>query len=141
MSFDSESGVTATSGQVGSSGTAYLFSDGRFSFAAADVNFSVNVAQNGVNAAIGPLFDPGFNANVGPNGAVLLAEVNFDIVGVGDAILNLSLGVQGFLQFPGLPNPSLGSGVIVGVAAIPEPSALALLMLGSVGLVARRKRS
>ena len=45
--------------------------------------FSVNIVDNGVNPALGPLFDPGFNADVGPNGAVLLARLDFDIGGSG----------------------------------------------------------
>ena len=37
----------------------------------------LNTTQNGVDPALGPLFDPGFVAGVGPNGAVLLARIDF----------------------------------------------------------------
>ena len=101
--------------------------------------FSVNVAQNGINPAITPLFNPHFEPGVGPNGAVLLAEVNYDVVGDGSATLDLFFGPQGILSLPDIfINPSFGSATFVGV---PEPSTLALLMLGSVGLIGRRKRS
>ena len=106
--------------------------------------FAVNVAQNGVNPALGPLFDPGFDANVGPNGAFLLAEVDFELFG-GTATLDFSLGDQGALQLPSIIlDPTFGSATHTGTGddgCIPEPSSLALLMLGSVGLVGRRKRS
>lgn len=104
----------------------------------------MNVAQNGVNPALGPLFDPGFDANVGPNGAFLLAEVDFELFG-GTATLDFSLGDQGALQLPSIIlDPTFGSATHTGTGddgCIPEPSSLALLMLGSVGLVGRRKRS
>ena len=108
--------------------------------------FAVNVIQNGINPATGPSFDPEFNANIGPNGAALLAEVNFNIVGAGTAILDFGLGTQGAIAFtPGeLPpiavvDPSFESATLV--VDIPEPSSASLLILGSVGLIARRKRA
>ena len=113
--------------------------------------FSVNVAQNGVNPALGPLFDPGFDAEVGPNGAFLLAEVTFDIVGEGFADIELSLGDQGVIQFPDIVlDPSFGSaslGTFAGGGGgtpdpiIPEPSSAVLLLLGSAGMFAKRRKS
>lgn len=182
-SFDSTSAVTSTAALPGSSGTAYIFSDGLFGFNAVDLDFSVsdssvllltdgvsynnpfdsiggtafdssvlvidtdrasgslfsvNVTQNGVDPALTPDFNPHFEAGVGPNGAVLLASVNYDVVGAGSADLNFSLNLGDSLDPVVRPVPPLGSATIVGV---PEPSALALLMLGCVGLVARRNRS
>jgi hypothetical protein len=183
-SFESESAVTSVNEQLGTSGTAYLFSDRLLPFDAIDLNFTtsdasvilltdgrsfnepfptlggsafnssevtiedggasgnlfaVNVTQNGINPAITEMFNPHFDAGVGPNGAVLLAAVNYDVVGLGDATLDLALGPQGILVFIGLLDPTFGSATLT-VDAVPEPSAMLLLMLGSVGLVARRKR-
>ena len=187
-SFDSTSVVNNIQNQIpGSSGTAYIFSDGLFGFDALDLNFTssnsavllftdglatnptfnavggtrfdasvitidpgmtgsadngnlfaVNVNQNGVNPTLGPLFDPGFDANVGPNGAVLLAEVNYEI-GLSGAPVDLSFSLGFALQNPSnLLDPEFGTATING---FPEPSSVILLVLGSVGLVARRKRS
>ena len=54
--------------------------------------FAVNVTQNGVNPAVSPLFAPDFNANIGPNGAILLASVDFTAAETGDHTLEFSLG-------------------------------------------------
>jgi hypothetical protein len=164
--------------QVGDFGTAFIFSDGLFSFDALDLNFtssdssvllltdgetsnptfetvggrkfdssvitidpsgssgnlfSVSVTENGVNPALGQLFDPGFDIDVGPNGAVLLAEIAYELVGEGMASIELSLGTQGILQFPdSVLSPSLGStSLTVGsTSVIPEPSSAALLGTG-----------
>ena len=102
---------------------------------------------------MGPLFDPGFDAEVGPNGATLLAEVTFDIVGSGFADIELSLGDQGVIQFPDIVlDPSFGSASLLGLAEggggdgtsdpiIPEPSSAVLLLLGSAGMFAQRRKS
>lgn len=82
--------------------------------------FSVNVTQNGVNTFLGPLFDPGFVADVGPNGAVMLARVDYEWVGnlvdyanledYGCKDFTISLGPQGAVELPdNILNPSLGS--------------------------------
>ena len=106
-----------------------------------DANFfAVNVVQNGVNPALGPLFDPDFVLGIGPNGAALLAEVNYNFTNSlgGPVTLGFALGTNGAIQLPNTPlNPSFGTAII----SIPEPSSIALLVLGSVGLVSRRKRS
>ncbi len=138
----------------GDTGSAYIFSDGRFGFDAIDLNFTlsdpdvirftggegfnptfntvggmrfdvsnvtvdagggagnlfaVNVTQNGINTVLGPLFDPGFVPGIGPNGALLLARVDFEVLADGQANLELSLGRQGILQLPDLAiNPTFG---------------------------------
>lgn len=119
--------------------------DGRF--------LGINITQNGVNPALSPTFDPGFDSAVGVDGAVLLARVDYNIVGAGtttfDLFLNPDTVAPVILLDDSEPdgtlvlNPTLGSGTLtVGPAAIiPEPSSLTLLLLGSVGLVARRKRA
>ncbi len=177
---------TTTAGSVGSTGTAYIFSDLPFSFDAIDLDFStsnsaavlltggstfnepfsvigssafnaanitidaggatgnyfaVNATQNGINPMVTPLFNPHFVTEVGINGAVLLASVDYEIVGEGGATLDFSLGTQGALDLPDIfRNPTFGSGTIA-VEAIPEPSSAALLVLGAAAMVARRKRS
>ena len=193
-SFDSASANAEGTGEVGDTGTAFIFVDGLFALDALDLNFTssdssvllltggagtnptfnavggmrfdssvvtidpgatgvndngnlfaVNVAQNGINPALGPLFDPDFDANVGPNGATLIASIDYDVVGAGTATLDFSLGSQGALQLPDIIlDPAFGLGTFTGTGGgpiIPEPSSAVLLVLGSVGLVARRRRS
>ena len=80
--------------------------------------FAVNVAENGVNPLISALFDPDFDANVGPNGAVLLASVDYSVVGPGTATLEFSLGPQGVTIPLGISlNPSFGSATVTVVPA------------------------
>ena len=101
---------------------------------------------------VGPgtqLLDPLFDQEVGVNGAFPLARVDYNIVGIGSVDLELSLGENGvaFVDSSTDPiinnvlSPELGSASLtVGPSVIPEPSSLALLMLGSVVLITRRKR-
>lgn len=76
--------------------------------------FSVNFVENGVNPALSPLYDPNFEAAVGPNGGVLLARLDFEIVGRNStANFDFSLGLQGALQFPENElTPVFGSAVL-----------------------------
>ena len=78
--------------------------------------FSVNIAQNGINPAITPLFDPHFEPGVGPNGAVLLARVDFELPlfsGVDTVDFEFALGRLGAFQLPStVLNPSLGSATL-----------------------------
>lgn len=76
--------------------------------------FPISASQNGVDPALGPLFDPGFDSGVGPNGAVLLARVDFEVIGEGAVDLAFALGPQGAFQFPDTElNPTLGSAFFV----------------------------
>ena len=117
------------------------------------------ISENGVNPPLGVLFDPDYDAAVdvsGTDGAFLLARVDYDIVGQGTVNFDLQIDpTNGVIDLVPNPdpdasgpltvelNPSLGSATLtVGPAVgVPEPSTLTLLMLGSVGLVARRKRA
>ena len=196
VSFEPDSLQSTDFQGVGTSGTAFIYSDGLFGFDALDLDitssdpsvlmltggdafnptfdvlggerfdssvltvdsdtnignlFSVNATQNGVNPTLGPLFDPGFDAKVGPNGATLLAEVTFDIVGEGFADIELSLGDQGVIQLPDIVlDPSFGSASLGTFAGggdgtpypiIPEPSSAVVLLLGSAGMFAKRRKS
>ncbi len=123
-------------------GTAFDSSALTFDAATGGANlFAVNVTENGINPAVSALFNPGFEAGVGANGAVLLATLDYTVTGAGDATIGFSLGDQGALQLPNtVLDPVFGTGSFT-AEAIPEPSSLALFVLGSIGLVSRRKRS
>jgi len=146
LSLTGGQGFNPTFGAVG--GLRFDSSDVSIDALTGDGNlFAVNVSENGVNPALGPLFDPGFVAGVG----VLLAEIDFDVVGGGSASVGFSLGEQGALLLPDIeldPDFGVAPATLTAEAAevgegedIPEPSSLALLLMGAAGLVARRKRA
>lgn len=185
-SFQSDSATNSTEGLVGTSGTAYIFSDRPYSFEDIDLYFTssdsavllltggttfnepfnilpdsafnssvvtidgggasgrfyaVRNSQNGINPAVTAQFNPHYEAGVGPNGAVLLASVDYDIVGEGDATLDFTEDSVAFYNSPSIVlNPSLGSAALTGVS-VPEPSSAVLLVLGVAGTVSRRRRS
>lgn len=119
--------------------------DGRF--------LAVNVDQNGVNPELGVLFDPNYDADAGANGAFLHARLDYNIIGEGVTDFTFSFGPNGAVLLDTAAvdpddrtivlNPTFGSATltVLPVSAIPEPSSLALVVLGSVGLVARRRRT
>lgn len=162
-SFSSTSLETSFSGNLGDTGSAYIFSDANFGFDAIDLDFTmsdsrvirftggeafnptfnviggrrfnaasvqveptadtpvgdtwnlflVNVIENGVDPSVGRLFDPGFEPGVGPNGAFLLARIDFEILDVGGAELEFSLGLQGAIELPeNVLDPTFGSAVV-----------------------------
>ena len=104
--------------------------------------FSVAVLGTGIDAGFAP-FDPLFDANTGPAGSAgsfLLARIDYDIVGQGTTDFSFGLGDQGILQLPATPlNPTFGSATLT--VGVPEPSSALLLIFGSVGLFARRRRA
>jgi len=78
-----------------------------------ETNTGIYFASNALGPGIGFFEDPLFDAGIGPNGAFLLARVDFDIVGDGVAELELSLGDLGVSEFFGPPlNPSFGSATL-----------------------------
>ena len=67
------------------------------------------VLGTGIDPVLAP-FDPTFKPGVGPDGAFLLARVDFEIVGNDSAELDFTLGPQGVIQLPdSIINPSFGS--------------------------------
>ena len=152
-------------GDLGATGSVYIFSDGLFGFDALDLDLTtdrpdfirftggeafnptfdviggtrfdlsqatinsgnstgrlllVRILENGVNPDTGPLFDPGFEAGVGPNGAVLLARVDFEISDGCAGELEFALGENGGFQFPdNILNPSFGSASLI-IETLPE---------------------
>ena len=153
---------TTTSELANNQFSAYIFSDGLFSYDFADLDFTTSdssviqftggeafnpsfpqsgdVGPNvprftGVSLTIdsatntgrlflgngglpGPIrpvpsfFDPGFDPEVGPNGAILLARVDFNIVGGLTADLELTLGDIGVVSGNGPLDPSFGSATL-----------------------------
>jgi len=141
---------------TGVGGTRFDSADITTSSAADGNLFAVSVSANGVNPALGPLFDPEFvqAGDIGPNGAVPLARVDFDVVAAGEAELTFSLGPQGALALPQVALfPTFGTASLTAVGDdggggggggggedIPEPSSAVLLILGSLGMAAVRRK-
>ena len=98
--------------------------------------FSVAILSTGVNPAFEPFEDPAFfNATDG----YLLATIDYQIVGSGTTDFSLSLGNQGVINLPSeIIDPVFGNATL---STIPEPSSAILLLMGSVAVVARRKRA
>ena len=102
----------------------------------------------GINVGIAPAnaaTDSDFRA--GANG-FLLAQVDFDVVASGTANFDFILGSLGIIDVDVIGGGEVqvdpdftGSTATVTVAAIPEPSSAALLILGAAGIVAKRRRS
>lgn len=82
--------------------------------------FALSLTQNGVDPDFATMFDPGFNFTIGPNGAVLLARVDFEIVGEGSTDFSFSLGPQGVFQFPATPVFPLFESATLTSVGIPE---------------------
>ena len=74
--------------------------------------FSIAILEFGVNPEFSPIIDPGFNSEVGPNGAILMARVDFEYVGpspYGTIDLEVAVGSRGVFQFPDVRlNPTFG---------------------------------
>jgi hypothetical protein len=97
--------------------------------------FAVNITGNGINPALTELFNPAFEPNVGPNGAVLLARLDFDLVGPGFESFNLDLGNQGAIRLPDQSlDPTFGSASLTGEVVVPLCIGEPELILGDVNL-------
>jgi len=78
-----------------------------------ETNTGTYFAVNALGPGVGLFEDPLFDAGIGPNGAFLLARVDFDIVGDGVADLEFTLGSLGVSELLGPPlNPSFGSATL-----------------------------
>jgi len=96
--------------------------------------FAASFQTNGIIA--GNTADPDFRA--GANG-FLLARVDFDITGLGDVNFDFILGELGVVnEGVGPLDPTFASGTL---SVIPEPSSAIVLILSTVGLATRRRRS
>ena len=119
-------------------GTAFNSSDVTIDPSGSNGNLSAaaGAGSNFFNPEVWALFNPHFEAGVGANGATLLASVDYSVVGSGTATLDLSSGPGSVsFNFGPLLNPSYGPATL---NAIPEPSAAIMLVLGSLGVFARR---
>ena len=82
-------------------------------------------------------FDPLLDAVDG----FLIARVDFDILAQGTTEFSFGLGDQGLFELPNITlNPTFGSATLE-VNTVPEPSSAIWLILGSVAMIARRKRA
>ena len=98
--------------------------------------FSVSVLGTGINPGFEAFEDPAFfNATDG----YLLATIDYEIVGGGSTDFSFSLGAQGIIDLPStVIDPTFGTATLT---TVPEPSSAILLLMGSVAMVARRKRA
>lgn len=107
--------------------------------------FATAIGAQGVQSSFATI-DPNFRSNFnGGTGAFLIAQIDYNIVGVGTTVLNLTEGSLGFFSDESpdellVTNFESGTLTVVESTAIPEPSSAVLLALGVAGLVARRRR-
>ena len=144
--FSSDTSVAQITGGEAFNPTFNLVGSDRFNSATISTDPSgasgnlllVNASMNGVSQII-ESFDPLFDSTVGPGGSSLLARVDFDIVGAGTSEFSLGLDDTGVVELPDIELfPTFGNATI---STVPEPSSAIVLMMGFVGMVARRKRA
>lgn len=107
---------------------------------------SVSSSVTAIDPAETVANNPQFEAGVGPNGGVLLASVDFDILapGTADLVVGPNPIASGAINgTPAIFFVPVGSSatLVASAAAIPEPSSAAFLILGAASFVARRRRN
>ena len=96
--------------------------------------FSVSVLGTGLNPAFIPFDDDADDAD-----GFFLASIDYEIVGNGTTEFSFALGL-GIFNLPDIfILPTFGSATLV--VGVPEPSSAILMIMGSVAMVARRKRA
>ena len=98
--------------------------------------FSVAVQGTGLNPNFITFDDDADDAD-----GFFLASIDYEIVGDGTTEFTFSIGEQGILNLPDIVvTPTFGSATLE-VNTVPEPSSAILLVMGSLAMVARRKRA
>ena len=96
--------------------------------------FSVAVLGTGLNPGF-----IGFDDDADAGDGFFIASIDFDIVGQGTTEFSFGLGGQGIINLPDIViTPTFGSATLT---TVPEPSSAILLVMGSLAMVARRKRA
>ena len=97
--------------------------------------FSVAVLGTGLNPGFITFDDDADDAD-----GFFLASIDYEIVGNGTTEFSFALGPQGIFNLPDIYIlPTFGSATLV--VGVPEPSSAILMIMGSVAMVARRKRA
>ena len=101
--------------------------------------FAVSVLSASLGGGFGgepEFFDPA----IGPDGSILLARIDYDIIGTGAAEFSFELGDQGIAELPDVSlDPTFGNATLT-VTGVPEPSCAFALTVGCVAMAARRRK-
>jgi len=142
--FSSDTSVATITGgtafnPVNAIGAARFDSDPTLSVAADGGSgnlFAVRVLGSGIDTILSQ-FDPLFDETDGS----LVASIDFALNGGGSTTFSFGLGDAGLFELPSNQlSPTFASATLT-VIDVPEPSSAILLIMGSVAMVARRRRA